>query len=277
MKRLILLGGIGLLMFTASCVSKKKYTELEDKYEDSQSQLYKSNAELDEIQNKVDNYYARISSLQNKNEDLIEESDSKFDLTDEGMIISNQSKSDMRETLKNVNQEELAKAETLGDSMDLAVAYNLKKSFGDEDEEDLNVHVDRTIVEITISDNLLFRSGSYRVNPKAYNMLSKIAELTNSEPSIDVLVEGHTDSQTLVEESYIIDNWDLSLRRSAAVVRILQDKYGVGGDQLIASGRSSFMPLADNDTAEGRDRNRRTRILILPNLDEFLAMLSEDK
>jgi len=275
MKRLILVSMVGLFLFTTSCVSKKKYTEMENKYEDTQSQLYKSNAKLEEIQNKVDNYYAKINALQDKNQGLIKESEGKFDLSEKGMIISKRSKDAMRETLKNVDPEKLSQAKSLSDSMDLAVAYNLKKSLGDED--DLNISVDRTIVEITISDNLLFRSGSYRVNPKAYNMLEKIADLAKSEPTVEVLVEGHTDSQTLVEGSYIEDNWDLSLRRSASVVRILQDRYGVDGKQLIASGRSSFKPVSDNESMEGREKNRRTRLIILPNLDEFLALLGEQE
>ncbi len=279
MKRLILLSGVSLLLFTTSCVSKKKYTEMEDKYEDAQSELYKKNAKLDEIENKVENYYAKINALQDENQGLIEDSEGKLDLTADGMVASEKSKKAMRETLKNVDPDKLAEAETLSDSMDLAVSYNLKKSFGEaeEDDEDLNINVDRTIVEITISDNLMFKSGSYYVNPKAYDLLSKIAELTKSEPAIDVLVEGHTDSQTLIEGSYIEDNWDLSLRRSASVVRILQDKYGVEGKQLIASGRSSFMPVADNESVEGREKNRRTRIIILPNLDKFLALLGEEE
>src|SRR5690625_112304 len=275
MKRLILVSMVGLFLFTTSCVSKKKYTEMENKYEDTQSQLYKSNAKLEEIQNKVDNYYAKINALQDKNQGLIKESEGKFDLSEKGMIISKRSKDAMRETLKNVDPEKLSQAKSLSDSMDLAVAYNLKKSLGDED--DLNISVDRTIVENTISDNLIFRSGSYRVNPKAYNMLEKIADLAKSEPTVEVLVEGHTDSQTLVEGSYIEDNWDLSLRRSASVVRILQDRYGVDGKQLIASGRSSFKPVSDNESMEGREKNRRTRLIILPNLDEFLALLGEQE
>lgn len=275
MRRSILLCSLGLMIFTTSCVSKKKYTEMEEKYENSQSQLYKTNAELDEIQNKVDNYYAKINALQDKNQDLIEDSEGKFELTESGMIASKKSKDAMRKTLQNVDPEKLAEAKTLSDSMDLAVSYNLKQSLGDD--EGLDISVDRTVVEITISDNLMFRSGSYRVNPKAYNLLEKIAELAKSEPAIEVLVEGHTDSQTLVKESYIEDNWDLSLRRSASVVRILQDRFKMEGNQLIASGRSSYKPVSDNDSVEGRQKNRRTRIIVLPNLDKFLALLGEQE
>lgn len=277
MKRAILVSSLAATVLLSSCVSKKKYTELEDKYEDSQSQLYKSNAELDEINQKVDNYYAKINSLQDENENLIQESDGKVEITEDGMAVSEKSKRSMREALKNVDEDKLAEAETLSDSMDLAMSYKLGKSFGDDEEDDdVDVHVDRTVVEITISDNLLFKSGSYYVNPQSHNLLGKIANVVKSEPSMEVLVEGHTDSQTLVKESYIEDNWDLSVRRSTSVVRLLQDKFDVEGKQLIASGRSSFKPLSDNDTAEGRQKNRRTRIIILPNLDKFLAMMEDE-
>lgn len=276
MKRLFLSSGLALTVLLSSCVSKKKYTELEDELEDTESQLYKKNEEnesnkdkLNKIQSKVDDYYAKIN-------DLKEENAEKLEVTEEGNAVSKNAKKSMRETLKNVDSDKLAEAQTLNDSMDLAVSYNLMKSLGaGEDDEDIDVNVDRTVVEIKISDNLLFRSGSYMVNPNSYGLLSRIADLAKSESSVEALVEGHADAQTVVDSSYIEDNWDLSVRRSTAVVRLLQNKYDVDGEQLIASGRSSYKPVADNDTAEGRQKNRRTRIVILPNLDKFLAMLEE--
>lgn len=276
MKRLMLCAGLGIMILASSCVSKKKYTAMEGKYEDSQSQLYKTNQKkqeykdkLDKIQSRVDQYYAKINDLQEENENKLEQ-------TGDGAIISERAKKAMRETLKNVDPSKLAEAESLNDSIDLAISYNLRQALGDdENDDDLNITVDRTVVEITISDKLLFRSGSYSVNPKSYKLLKKISEVVKSEPAMEVLVEGHTDSRTLVDESYIIDNWDLSVRRSTSVVRILQDKYGVDGEQLISSGRSSYKPIAENDTKQGRQKNRRTRIIILPNLDKFLAMLEE--
>lgn len=271
MKKLFLWTGIGLMISLSSCVSKKKYVALEDKYENAQSELYKKNAEneeyrnkLGQIQSQVDNYYAKINSLKEDNE-------RKFDM-EGGMVISKQVRESMKQTLQNVDPQKLAEARSLKDSMDLAVSYNLQKTLG---EEGVDISVDRTVVEITISDKLLFKSSSYRVNPDSYGLLERIAEVAKSEPAIEVLVEGHTDSRGFVEGSYIQDNWDLSTRRSAAVVRILEDKYNVDGKQLIVSGRSSFMPVADNETEEGMAKNRRTRIIILPNLDKFLAMLAQ--
>src|SRR5690606_38819821 len=122
-------------------------------------------------------------------------------------------------------------------------------------------------------DKLLFRSGSYQVNRKAYNLLQKLADVINSEPSMEVMVEGHTDSQTVKEGAYIKDNWELSVQRSTAIVRLLQNKYNVNPKQMIAAGRGSTMPLVDNDTPENRAKNRRTRIVIIPNLDKFFALL----
>lgn len=274
MKRLILLSGILMSILATSCVSKKKYTELENKYENSQNDLYKTRTEkqeyedqLNKVKQRVSNYYAKISDLQ-------EENKNKLEMTGEGSVVSGKAKEQMRETLKNVDSDKLSGAKTLNDSIDLAVSYNLKKSLGgDENSDDIDINVDNTVVEITISDKLLFKSGSYWVNPQAYKLLSKIANLAKSEPAMEVMVEGHTDSRTLVKKSYIEDNWGLSVRRSTSVVRILQNKFGVDGKQLIASGRSSYHPIADNDTKAGRQKNRRTRIIILPNLNKFLAML----
>lgn len=230
---------------------EEKYVALEDRYETSQNELYKRNAEneeykskLDQIQSQVDNYYAKINALKDDNA-------RKFDV-ENGTVISNKIRENMRETLKNVDPSELANAKSLKDSMDLAISYKLRQTLGEDD--DIDISVDRTVVEITISDKLLFKSSSYRVNPESNDLLERIAEVAKSEPAMEVLVEGHTDSRSFVEGSYIEDNWDLSTRRAAAVVRILQDKFGVDGKQLIASGRSSYIPVADNETKEGQQK-----------------------
>ena len=128
---------------------------------------------------------------------------------------------------------------------------------------------------INISDKLLFNSGSYTVSNKANNILKKIADVINSEPSMEVMVEGHTDSRT-IQTPMFQDNWDLSVKRATSVVRILQSKYNVAPEKLIASGRSSYLPLVENDSKENRSKNRRTRIVIIPNLDKFFALLDSE-
>lgn len=273
MKRLVVISSVLLSFLIISCVSKKKYAALQSKYDNSQSELYKTNTEKQEcedkmakVQERVSSYYAKINSLQDENE-------SKLEMVGDGAMVSENDKKAMRKTLKNVDPEKLAKAKTLSDSIDLAVSYNLTKSLADGDNDAINISVNKTVVEITVSDKLLFKSGSYWVNPKANKLLGKIAKVVNSEPAMEVMVEGNTDSHTLKKESYIQDNWDLSVRRATSVVRILQNKYNVDGKQLIAAGRSSFQPISDNSSVEGREKNRRTRIVILPNLNKFLAML----
>lgn len=272
MKKVILLTALSMTVLASSCVSKKKYTALESELDNTKSELMKTRVEKDEyeakyekVQKRVSNYYAKINSLQKENNRKLEMADLA--------PVSNDSKEAMRRTLKNVDPEKLAGAKTLSDSLNLAVSHNLKESLSDGNDEDIDIDVDQTVVQITISDKLLFKSGSYWVNSKANKLLGRIAEVVKSEPAMEVLVEGHTDAQTLKKESYIQDNWDLSVRRATSIVRLMQDKYGVDGGQLIAAGRSSFKPVADNDSADGRAKNRRTRIIILPNLDKFLAML----
>jgi len=145
-----------------------------------------------------------------------------------------------------------------------------------ESGSDLNISIEETMVRINIDDNLLFGDSSFRVGSDADEILSRIAEVIKSEPSLEVLVEGHTDSRTLKKDSYIVDNWDLSARRSAAIVRRLENKFGVSSEQLIVAGRSSYDPLAPNDTKDNMAKNRRTQIVIMPNLDKFFAMLRDD-
>ncbi|MAT89505.1 MAG: cell envelope biogenesis protein OmpA [Flavobacteriaceae bacterium] len=271
----------GALIFT-SCVSKKKYVELQDQYNESQSALMKTQVEKEKIEAKyaaieerVANYNAKIKSLSDTNEDLEMNSLRKY----ENVVLSNKEKEQMKKALANVDQQELAQAQTLQDSMNLIISYNLKKNLdnnlvADGEEDDINIDIDDTVVMINISDKLLFNSGSYRVNPKANDLLGRLAEIINSEPALEVMIEGHTDARTVKNGAYIKDNWELSVERSTAVIRTLQDKFNVAPEKLIAAGRSSYNPVADNETADGRSKNRRTRIVILPNLDKFLALLS---
>ncbi|MBW2960768.1 OmpA family protein [Mesonia sp. JHPTF-M18] len=273
MKKVMLISAVSLSLVLGSCVSKKKYTEIENELDNTRSELMKTRVAKEDceekygkVQEQVSNYYAKINSLQ-------EESDQKLEMVDNIAAMSVKSKEAMRKTLAKVDPEKLKGVETLSDSIDVAISYNLTQSLNEGEDEGIDIHVDQTVVQITISDELLFKSGSYWVNPRANRLLEKIAKVVKSEPSMEVLVEGHTDNQTIVKDSYLEDNWDLSVRRATSIVRVLQDKYKVDGKQLIASGRSSYMPLEDNSTAEGRESNRRTRIVILPNLDKFLAML----
>ncbi|KAB1067997.1 OmpA family protein [Tamlana haliotis] len=265
-------------VLTLSCVSKKKYIALEHENGELKSELQKTKVENEDleakfaqIEERVDSYNAKISSLQ-------AESDTKLDVVENGTVISNDAKIQMRATLEHVDAEKLGQAKTLKDSMNLAVAYNLEKAINSSDlneDEDFGVSIDGTVVMISIADDMLFNTASYRLSSKADPLLQKLADVINSEESLDVMVEGHTDSRS-INTVNIADNWDLSVLRATSVVRTLQDKYGVAPEKLIASGRSSYQPLVENDSAENRAKNRRTRIIILPNIDKFFALMADE-
>ena len=265
-----------------SCVSKKKYIALEQENGEIKSQLTKTQVEKEDletkfakIQERVDRYNEKISSLNEDVEGLTMENDIKLDVNKDGTVMSNESKRKMLATLQNVDPSKLAEAKTLKDSMNLAIQYNLEKTMNSTDlneDEDIAVNINETVVMISISDKMLFNSGSYRISSKADNILQKLADVINSEESIDVMVEGHTDSRGINTEK-IQDNWDLSVLRATSVVRKLQHKYKVDPAKLIASGRSSYQPLVNNDTRENRSKNRRTRIILMPNIDKFFALM----
>ena len=274
MKRILAVTVLAATMLT-SCVSKKKYVALENDYNNTRSNLQQTQMEKEELEEKLSAIEERVADYNAKINTLRDENDEKLEMNDI-TAMSNANKEKMRETLRKVDPAALAEARTLEDSINLAVSYNLEQEISDGASDDIEITVDKTVVMINVSDELLFRSGSARVSRDAYPLLQKLADVINSEPSMEVMVEGHTDSQTVVENSYLIDNWDLSVRRSAAIVRLLQDRFDVDPAKLIAAGRSSYHPLVENNSAENRAKNRRTRIVILPNLDKFLALLDSE-
>jgi len=275
MKKVITVTVLAATLLT-SCVSKKKYVSLEDQLNDTRSTLQKTRVEKEEIEEKyarieerVADYNAKINSLRTENEGMMEMND----LT----VMSKNTKDKMRNTISKIDPEKVKGAKTLEDSINLAVSYNLKKNISEgADEDDIDISVDETVVMINVSDKLLFGSGSYRITREAQPLLKKLAEVINSEPAMEVMIEGHTDDRKMVKESYLQDNWDLSVRRATSIVRLLQDKYNVEPSKLIAAGRSSYQPLVENSNNENMAKNRRTRIVIIPNLDKFFAMLEGD-
>ncbi len=270
-------------MLLTSCVSKKKYVALEQENGEIKSQLMKTTVEKEELETKfaaiearVDEYNAKIQSLNQDVEGLTIENEAKFEVNNDGTVISDASKQKMLETLSQVDPAKLAQATTLKDSMNLAVQHNLSKAIDTSDldeSDDFVVDINETVVMISIADDMLFNSGSYRVSSKANDILKKLADVINSEPSLDVMVEGHTDSRGINTEK-IQDNWDLSVLRATAVVRKLQKQFSVAPEQLIASGRSSYQPLVENDSRQNRAKNRRTRIVLMPNIDKFFALMA---
>lgn len=266
--------GIFSIALLASCVSKKKYVALEDNLSQTKSMLTKTQVEKEELEGKFAKIEARVAEYNSKINSLKEINDTQYTSVDDVAVMSNNTKANMRKTLKNVDPAKLAAATTLQDSMNLAVSYKLQQSISD-DNDDVNVSIDKTVVMINISDELLFNTASYRVSSKADKVLSKLAEVIKSEPSMEVMVEGHTDART-INTPMVTDNWDLSVKRATSIVRELQKSYDVNPKQLIAAGRSSYLPLAENDSKENMAKNRRTKIVILPNLDKFFALLDTE-
>ncbi|RCW93318.1 OmpA/MotB family protein [Winogradskyella arenosi] len=282
MKKISILLVTTLLL--SACVSKKKYVALEQEKGELTSELTKTRVEKEELENKfaiiearVNDYNSKIKSLNEDVEGLTIENKAQFQVSEDGTVASGASKEKMRETLKNVDPEKLAGAKTLKDSMNIAIQYNLSKAMNTSDldeDEDIVVDINETVVMISIADDMLFNTASYRVGNKADKILKKLAEVINSEPSLDVMVEGHTDSRSINTEK-IADNWDLSVLRATSVVRKLQNQFNVAPEQLIASGRSSYQPLVENDSNANRAKNRRTRIILMPNIDKFFALMEE--
>ncbi|MBZ9650494.1 OmpA/MotB family protein [Psychroflexus montanilacus] len=265
-----------------ACVSKKKYnqvenqkTALQEEISNLKSDSKECNENYAELEDEVMSYKQKIAQLQG-------DSENKIELTENGQVVSETTKANVRKVFSKMPADQRSKAKTLEDSINLAVGYNIKSNLltqmKDEDKEAddaIEVSVAEPVVRITLTDKVLFKSGSYWVDKKAYNLLARIAEVINSEPNMDIRVEGHADNMKLSEKSYIVDNWDLSIRRAASVVRTLENKFEVGGDRLIASGRSHYYPVADNSTSEGRAKNRRTTILLLPKIDRYMEILNK--
>ena len=162
------------------------------------------------------------------------------------------------------------------DSLNMALVMNLKGAIGNLDDKDINIKVDKGVVYVDISDKLLFKSGSYDVTDRANEVLGKVATVLKNQPEIEFMVEGHTDNVPY-KGGVLLDNWDLSVKRATAVVRILQKQYGLDPAKMAAAGRGEYKPLEANSTREGKAANRRTRIVILPQLDQFFKLLEPQK
>lgn len=277
-----------IFLLTVSCVSKKKYVALENQYVDTKANLQKTTlakealqSKFTKIENRVALYNEKINSLKGDNITLKKENYLKLDKVGNGLVVSNKTRESMRKTLSKLAPEVLAKAKSLKDSLNLAISYNLKNkinssSLNNSDNIDLDLDIDQTVVMISISDKLLFNTASYRVKNAAYPIIEKLANVIKSEPSMDVMIEGHTDSRT-ISTDMIQDNWDLSVKRATSIIRVLESKYNIDGSRLIASGRGSTIPLVPNTSKQNRAKNRRTRIVILPNLNKFFALIAAEE
>ena len=278
MKNFLILAACSCLLLT-SCVTSKKYAELESKQKSTQDLLNTATVKLNDCLSEKSGLSAENSTLKNQvnylnatNGDLIKQIGDFTDLTIKGAENLEKSLESMKE--KDVTINKLRDAITRRDSVNLALVQSLKGVLGDLNDTDIEVNVEKGVVFVSISDKLLFKSGSINVSSKAREVLGKIATVVNNKPDFEFLVEGHTDSQS-INTDCMKDNWDLSVLRATTVVRILQDDFGVAPERMTAGGRSQYIPKASNETAETRAKNRRTRIVVLPKLDQFYSMIEE--
>ncbi|HJW31031.1 MAG TPA: flagellar motor protein MotB [Saprospiraceae bacterium] len=285
------------ILVLASCVSKKKFTAV-------QAELASCNEQLGKCGESLNDYMARLKSCEDdrtkaqadlakatsSNQSMMD--DLKTQLADcrssrdkmltqvgDLTVVSKGANDNMKQTLAQLAEKDkyihlLQAAKNKADSLNLALAVNLKSQLKDGiDDQDVDVKIDKTVVMINLSDKMLYQTGSANITSKAGDVLAKIADIVNSKPDLVVMVEGYTDNVP-IHTDCVKDNWDLSVKRATAVVRVLQTKYKIDPNRLIAAGRGEYNTLADNGTKDGKAANRRTRIIIMPKLDQFYDLLN---
>jgi chemotaxis protein MotB len=268
-----------------SCVSTKKfkaeqqkYTTLNDSYAKLQGDLKACEDQKAEearkkaaLQTEIDGLNKQIAFLKENNTQALKQ------LQDLSVISSSQAES-IKKSMENIGAKDsyiqtLQQQMQRKDSMNMALVMNLKGAIGNLDDKDINIKVDKGVVYIDISDKLLFKSGKFDVTEEAKTVLGKVATVLKNQPDIEFMVEGHTDNVPYKGNPLLLDNWDLSVKRATSVVRILQNQYGLDPAKMSAAGRGEYSPLMPNDTPEAKAANRRTRIVILPQLDQFFKLL----
>jgi len=277
MKKLLMLLAVSSILFT-SCVSNKKYAELEGKQKNTQDLLNTATVKLNDCLSDKSAAGARISSLQEQLRDLKSDKHTLIQSSKDLTILTKLGASNLEKSLESLKEKELKinrlqDALTKKDSVTLALVTSLKKEVGLND-KDIEINVEKGVVFISLSDKVLFKSGSYNLSSRANEILGKVATVINGKPDFEALVEGHTDNDPY-KKGVLIDNWDLSAKRSTAVVRKLVE-LGANPAQMIAAGRSEFVPLVPNDSAENKSTNRRTKIYILPKIDQFYEMIETE-
>ncbi|HVT84829.1 MAG TPA: OmpA family protein [Chitinophagaceae bacterium] len=295
MKKMLPLPVLLISVFLFSCVSTKKYKASQAQYGELQTKYTQLQGDLNNCNDAKNDLARQKSDLENDNTSLknkINDLNKQIDFLKENnttvlkqlqdlSVISSQQAESIKKSLDNIGakdayiqnlQESLARK----DSLNMVLVMNLKGAIGNLNDQDINIKVDKDVVYIDISDKLLFKSGKYEVTDQAKLVLGKVAQVLKNQPDIEFMVEGHTDNVPY-RNGVLLDNWDLSVKRATAVVRILQNQYGLDPAKMAAAGRSEYVPVASNDTPEGRAANRRTRIVILPQLDQFFKLLEPKK
>lgn len=282
--KFLLVMGLAAIMLGTSCVSQKKYKAQVSSFETLNEQYTKKQNDLNACETARANHLKQIDDLNKQLADLNKErsylrENNTLALTqlENLSVISSSQAESIRKSMENLGMKDayiqgLQTSLAQKDSLNLALVMNLKGAIGNMEDKDINIKVDKGVVFIDISDKLLFKSGSYVVTDQAKEVLGKVAKVLKNQPNMEFMVEGHTDNVPF-KKGDLVDNWDLSVKRSTTIVRLLQTQYGLDPSSIIAAGRSEYQPLSANTSIEGKAANRRTRIVILPQLDQFFKLL----
>ena len=255
-----------------SCVSNKKYNKHQMEYQTTRDGLLECNSNSKGME-------YMIKDLRSQNDDLKKQLESMKYTLDQSLLNSQQGSVNISKLVDEINAsnkyiKELISAKSKSDSLNMALTNKLTRSLSNDELKDVDVKVLKGVVYISLADNMLFKTGSYEISPRAMETLSKIAKIIKDYNDYDVLVEGNTDNIP-ISRTNIRNNWDLSTLRASSVVQTLQNDFGVNPARLTAGGRGEYNPIADNDTEAGRQRNRRTEIIITPKLDQFLDLIDK--
>jgi chemotaxis protein MotB len=265
------------VLFLGSC--GKKLREAEMRYATLNSSYIDLQRKFSSCQDSSARYVERIKFLNDQLSNQQTTNNQMLNHLKDLSVISGSQAESIKKSLENIGAKDayikdLQSAIARKDSLNMALVMNLKGAIGNLNDQDINIKVDKGVVYIDISDKLLFKSGNYEVNERAQEVLGKVAKVLNNQPDIEFMVEGHTDNVPY-KSGQLLDNWDLSVKRATSVVRILQNQYGVPASRMTAAGRGEYIPLSSNDNTEGKAINRRTRIVILPQLDQFFKLLEK--
>ena len=279
----------------ASCVSSKKYKDLEAQINDTKMNLQKCQDKLDDcekqkmaladdcktktgqLESELSMKNGKLKNMEEQMDMLKKTNNNLLDRLSDLSIVSKNGAESIRKSLDALNEKDrqltaLNKAMAKKDSIMLTLVLNLKRSLQGVNSDDVNVEVRQGVVFISLSDKMMFRTASSVINESAGKVLDKIAKVLNDHKDLSILVEGHTDNVPMANDC-MMDNWDLSAKRATSVVRMLQTKYKVEPSRMTAGGRSQYVPKDSNTTSAGRQKNRRTEIIILPKLDQFFEMI----
>ena len=271
MKKVLVIAFAAAFTLT-SCVSKQKYVELEELQNATSDKLSNTKMELAAMTAERNAQAQQLAELKADKNNLAKQ---VGDLT----AMSATNAENMEKTLESINEKDmtitrLQDAVNRKDSVTFALVNSLKGALGDLNDEDVQISVEKGVVYVNLSDKLMFRPGSAYVSKDAKAVLGKVAKIMQAKPTLEILVEGHTDTDPIATEC-ISDNWELSARRATNIVRVLQNDFEIAPERMTAAGRGEYVPVANNETREGRAANRRTRIVVLPKLDEFNKLIEE--